>query len=131
VNDNAESGNGNILAHPMKSYIDSQIDIKLGGDGGGGNMSELIKRVGAIEIDVAVIKSNYATKTDIAELKTELKADILGIKADISNASHTQTKWIIATIVTVISASIAIQRLLPPQQSAQFPTVINQPAANK
>lgn len=28
VNDNAESGNGNILAHPMKSYIDSQIDIK-------------------------------------------------------------------------------------------------------
>lgn len=66
-------------------------------------MSELENRVGAIEVDIAVIKSNYATKTDISDLRAELSKEL-----------HTQTSWIIATIVTVAGLLFAAQNLFPP-----------------
>ena len=123
--------------HPHLIWMKAEIaeEFKRQG-GGGGNMSDLERRVGSLETDVrsirdnlnalvtdvAIIKSNHATKTDIsniktdiADLKIDLKTDILNIKAEIANSAHTQTRWIIATIFTVITASIAIQRLLPPQ----------------
>jgi hypothetical protein len=116
----------------MQEEIVSEVKRQFG-DGGGGNMSDLERRVGNLETDVrsirdnlnllvtdvTVIRSNFASKTDIADLKTELKIDISGIKTEIANSAHTQTRWIIATIITVISVSIAIQRFLPPPQSAQ------------
>jgi hypothetical protein len=84
------------------------------GNGGGGNMTELEKRVCSIEVDIAVIKSNYATKTDISDLRTEVSKEI-----------HTQTRWIIATIITAMGLLFAAQRVFPtqsPQPTQQIST---------
>jgi hypothetical protein len=76
-------------------------------------MSELEKRVGAIEVDIAVIKSNYATKTDVYDLKI----NISDLRTEVSKEIHNQTRWIIATIITAIGLLFAAQRIFPIQAS--------------
>ena len=106
--------------HPHLAWMKDEISTevtKQGGNGGGGNMIELEKRVRAIETDVAVIKSNYATKADISDLRTEISKEI-----------HTQTRWLIATVLTVVTAVIAMQRLTPMQAPANPAATISQPS---
>ncbi|MCB5307445.1 hemolysin XhlA [Yersinia enterocolitica] len=77
-----------------------------GGDGGGDNMLE--KRVKQVEdslaeirTDIAVIKSNYATKEDIASVRIEVHQSITA-----------QTKWLAATMIAIAGISMAIAKLI-------------------
>jgi hypothetical protein len=109
--------------HPHLKWMRDEISEEFNrrdGNGGGGNMSDLERRVGNLETDVrtirdnlntlisdtAVIKSNYASKADISDLKTDISKELL-----------TQTRWVIATLIALIGAAIAIQRLLPPSSN--------------
>jgi len=72
-------------------------------------MSNLEARVEHLESDmrslredVAVIKSNYATKSDIADLRTELHSSL-----------RQQTMWSVGTIIGVAGLVFAIMRFLP------------------
>ncbi|MBV4368564.1 hemolysin XhlA [Erwinia phyllosphaerae] len=63
---------------------------------------ELIEaKVETLLIDVAVIKTNYATKVDIESVKKELQASV-----------NTQTKWLIAALFIVLGTGLGIARLL-------------------
>lgn len=77
-----------------------------GGDGGGDSMLE--KRVKQVEdslaeirTDIAVIKSNYATKEDIASVRIEVHQSITA-----------QTKWLAATMIAIAGISMAIAKLI-------------------
>lgn len=59
----------------------------------------------AIEKDLAVIKSNYATKADLANLKAELSADF-------STAITGQTWKIVTFMVATAGLSLAVARYL-------------------
>ena len=55
---------------------------------------QALERISALELDVAVIKSNYATKEDIAKLEATL------------------LKWFIATAVTMVSLAFAAAKFI-------------------
>ncbi|MDR7051057.1 cob(I)alamin adenosyltransferase [Duganella sp. 3397] len=58
-------------------------------------------RLSVVEADVAVIKSNYATKEDIAKLETKI------VKME-----NTLLKWFIGTAIALTAAVFAIARYL-------------------
>ena len=58
-----------------------------------------LERITALEVDLAVIKSNYATKEDVA-----------GVKEDIAKLEVTLLKWFIGTAVTIAGVAFAVAR---------------------
>ena len=55
------------------------------------------ERLGAIEKDVSVIKSNYATKEDLALLKADMQKSL----GDLQKTINDQTWKLIGTVVTL------------------------------
>lgn len=79
----------------------NKITIPESGNGGEPPMNDLEARVRNLETDISVIKSNYATKTDIADLRVELHKSI-----------SSQTKWLAGTIIGVATISLAVAKII-------------------
>ncbi len=106
--------------HPHLKWMKEAMseEFKRRDGGGGGDMSNLERRISNLEgdvktikegihsiaVDVAIMKSNYATKSDISDIKAEIVKETL-----------TLTRWMIATFLAIMGVSIAIQRFIPPQ----------------
>lgn len=79
---------------------------RRGGDDGGDDMLEkriqkLEDDLAAIRTDLAVIKSNYATKEDIASIRIEVHQSIAA-----------QTKWLAATMLGITGLAMAVAKLI-------------------
>lgn len=58
-----------------------------------------LERVTVLEVDLAVIKSNYSTRADVAK-----------VKEDIAKLKVTLLKWFIGTAVTIAGLAFAAAR---------------------
>lgn len=77
-----------------------------GGDDGGNDMLEkrvkqLEDELASIRTDIAVIKSNYSTKEDIASVRIEVHQSI-----------SAQTKWLAATMIGITGLAMALAKLI-------------------
>lgn len=79
-----------------------------GGDGGDGMLEKRVKQLEddltAIKIDVAVIRSNYATVSDIASVKTE----VANAKADMHSAMRLQAITIIGSVLAAVGTGVGL-----------------------
>lgn len=71
----------------VQGFADGRREPKLGGGGGSGDnggmeivarVAELEKTTKQMQIDVAVVRSNYATKSDVAEATTRIIMWVVG-----------------------------------------------------
>lgn len=92
---------------PPGPPVDS--DRRSGDDGGmEARLSKLeslfeqaLERISAIELDIAVIRSNYATREDISKMRE-----------DLAKLEATLIKWFIATAVTIVSLAFAAAKFI-------------------
>jgi hypothetical protein len=71
----------------------------------------------SLKADVAVIRSNYVTKTDLQEVRIELKGEIhsvqLGLeklRSEVENALHAQTWKLVGSAAALVAAVYFIAR---------------------
>ncbi|WP_217549031.1 hypothetical protein [Pantoea sp. GbtcB22] len=111
---------GQLYDMNNKSEILDTSDLKLhtpsygDGNGGGDDMLERVKKleekVNSLVTDIAVIKSNYATSSDVSNVKTE----IANAKADLHSALRIQALTIIGSVLATVGiAATVIVRSLP------------------
>lgn len=101
------------LASNLGGMTDKAKRRPHGGDGGGddGGDDMLEKRVkqleddlNGIKVDVAVIKSNYATKVDVSGVSKEVS----DLKAEMHSALRTQAFTIIGSVITAVGIGVAV-----------------------
>ena len=90
--------------------------------GGGGDVEDILKRLGAVETNVSELKSqvsgilailpHLATKADVADVRTDV-AQLRGeVWAAISGLEARIIKWIVATLLTSTGLAFTIAKIV-------------------
>lgn len=95
--------NGSLIE---QSASNPHNESKFGsGDGGGDDMLERVKKleeqISSLVTDLAVMKSNYATKEDVSSVRIE-----------VHQAISAQTKWLAATMIGVAGIAMAVAKVI-------------------
>lgn len=72
--------------------------------GGGGDNEDMEKRIQALEVAMQGANDRLT--------KIETRLDHMPTKADLSDAVHQQTKWIIGTAIALVAIAFAAARFL-------------------
>src|SRR3954462_5561230 len=123
---------GNVVVgyHPRSTGSNSSV----GAGGGGGNVDDILKRLGSVETQVSAILGiipqlatkaaladvrasigaieavipHLATKADLADVRTEVKE----LKTDVASIETAIIKWIIATTLATAGLAFAIAKFV-------------------
>jgi len=74
-----------------------------------GNSEERAKNIFITEDRLTTV---FATKIDLADLRTELKTDIAGLRTEMEKGFNNQIKWMAGVMIGTASLAIAIIKLL-------------------
>jgi Mg2+ and Co2+ transporter CorA len=97
------------------------------GAGDGGDMDDVLKRLGVVEASVADIRvqlgavtavlPHLATKADLTSVKTEIKeevrsvrAEVQTLRADMHSLETSIVKWIIGTAIATTAVALSIAK---------------------
>jgi|SRR5882757_1310734 len=129
---------GNVVGyHPRSTASNSFVGLR----GGGGNVDDILKRLGSVETLVSELRSqvsailgvipHLATKADVADVRTALgaveavipllatkadvaalKGDVVAVKADVAAVETAIIKWIVATTLASAALAFAIAKFV-------------------
>ena len=104
---------GNIVGYSPRGTV---ANSSVGSGGGGGDVDDILKRLGNVETDVSEVKSrvsailaiipHLATKADVADIPH------LATKADVAALEAAIIKWIIATVLASAGLAFTIAKFV-------------------
>jgi len=85
-------------------------------------MDDVLRRLGSLEKDVSEIKINVAaiaaqiphlaTKAEVMAVKTDLTAQVMAVRVEISDAKTSIIQWVVATTIAVAALAFAIAKFV-------------------
>lgn len=94
----------------------------VGGDSGGGEVEDVLRRLGSLETAVSVIRTelttalpHLATKEDVALVKVDValvKVAVAEVKAAVSNAKTSTIQWMVTTMIALTALVFTIAKLV-------------------
>jgi hypothetical protein len=99
---------GNIVGYGARSTVSNS---SVGSGSGGGDVDDILKRLGNVETHVSELRSQVsAILAIIPHLAT--KADVAEVKADVAAVETVIIKWIVATMLTSAALAFAIAKFV-------------------
>ena len=100
---------GNVVGYsPRGTVSNSSVGS---GSGCGGDVEDILRRLGNVETDVSEVRSQVsAILAIIPHLAT--KTDVAGLKADVAALETAIIKWIIATVLASAALAFTIAKFV-------------------
>jgi hypothetical protein len=99
---------GNVVGYNPRGTVS---DSSVGSGSGGGDVEDILKRLGNVETHVAELRSQVsAILAIIPHLAT--KADVADVKADVAAVETTIIKWIVATVLASAALAFTIAKFV-------------------
>jgi hypothetical protein len=106
---------GNVVGHRPRG---TASDSSVGSGSGGGDVEDILKRLGNVETHVSELRSqvsailavipHLATKADVADVR----AAVGQVKADVAAAETAIIKWIVATVLASAALAFTIAKFV-------------------
>lgn len=112
----ANSGSNNNGGEPPMSNLEKRVmKVELGLEQVKTSVDDLTKRVDRLDTRLDKI-DEHLKEIDFTLVKINTKLDdsdkIYATKAELHNAIHTQTKWLMATMITLVGLTLAAVKYL-------------------
>ena len=106
---------GNVVGYGARSTVSNS---SVGSGSGGGDVEDILKRLGNVETDVSELRSqvsailavipHLATKADVADVR----AAVGQVKADVAAVETAIIKWIVATVLASAALAFTIAKFV-------------------
>ena len=99
---------GNVVGYGTRSTVSNS---SVGSGSGGGDVDDILKRLGNVEAHVSELRSQVsAILAIIPHLAT--KADVADVKADVAAVETEIIKWIVATVLASAALAFTIAKFV-------------------
>jgi hypothetical protein len=106
---------GNVVGYSPRSTVSNS---SVGSGSGGGDVEDILKRLGNVETHVSELRSqvsaisaiipHLATKADVADVRTGVGQ----VKADVAAVETAIIKWIVATVLASAALAFTIAKFV-------------------
>jgi hypothetical protein len=106
---------GNVVGYSPRSTVSNS---SVGSGSGGGDVEDILKRLGNVETHVSELRSqvsailaiipHLATKADVADVR----AAVGQLKADVAAVETAIIKWIVATVLASAALAFSIAKFV-------------------
>ena len=113
---------GNVVGYSRGGAI---ANAPAGSGSGGGNVEDILRRLGNVETLVSELKSqvsailaiipHLATKADVADVRTaiaDVRTAVGQVKADVAAVETAIIKWIVATVLASAALAFTIAKFV-------------------
>ena len=113
---------GNVVGYSRSGAI---ANASAGSGSGGGDVEDILRRLGNVETHVSELKSqvsailavipHLATKADIADVRTtiaDVRTAVGQVKADVAAVETAIIKWIVATVLASAALAFTIAKFV-------------------
>jgi hypothetical protein len=102
----------NVVGYNRRGAISN---ASMGSGGGGGDVDDILKRLGNVESQVSSILAvipHLATKADVADFKAAVNADFGDVRAGMASMETRIIKWIVATVLASATLAFTIAKFV-------------------